>query len=266
MTDADPLEEIEFLARSANRIEVLAALVEEPQTRQSLADSVGVSQPTLGRILRDLTKRKWVRADGDQYRVTATGELVATGITDLRERLATETKLRDVIEWIPTDTVDVGLHHFADARITTPSQTRPNAPIKRMLELLSETDHALLLSHAFNEQKLQLIRDRSVEGKLTTRGVFAEDAIEAIEATADLRELLADIVASEAAEIRVVSTDIPVAIEVTDSRTHLLLRNDEGIVRASLDTDDETVRAWAERLHEKYWSIGTPLSVDDIGD
>ncbi len=266
MTDADPLEEIEFLARSANRIEVLAALVEEPRTRQALANSVGVSQPTLGRILRDLTERTWVAAEDDRYRATATGKLVATGITDLRERLATETKLREVIEWIPTDAVDVELHHFADAEITTPSQTRPNAPIKRMLELLGETDHALLLSHAFNEQKLQLIRDRTVAGEMTTRGVFGKDAIEAIEATADLKEMLADIVASEAAEIRVVSADIPVAVEVTDSRTHLLFRNDEGIVRASLDTDDETVRAWAENLHEKYWTTGTPLSVDDIGE
>jgi predicted transcriptional regulator len=264
MTDADPLEEIEFLARSANRIEVLAALVEEPRSRQALAESVGVSQPTLGRILRDLTERKWVTTDGDRYRATATGELVATGITDLRERLATETKLRDVIEWVPTDTVDVGLHHFADAEITTPSQTRPNAPIQRMLELLGETDHAQLLSHAFNEQKLRLVRDRTVDGDLTTQGVFGEAAIEAIEATADLRELLLDIVAAEGAEIRVVREEIPVAVEVTDNRTHLLLRNDEGIVRASLDTDDDAVRAWAEQLHEEYWAIGTPLSVEDI--
>lgn len=266
MTDADPLEEIEFLARSANRIEVLAALVEEPQTRQTLADRVGVSQPTLGRILQDLTERKWVTYDGGQYRATGTGELVATGITDLRDRLATESELREIIEWFPSDAVDVELSHFADAQITTPTQTRPNAPIQRMLELLGQTEQALLLSHAFNEQKLRLIRDRTVDGDLTTRGVFGETAIDAIAATAELRNLLADIVTSESAEIRVVAEEIPVAVEVTDSRTHLLLRNDEGIVRASLDTDDATVRSWAESLHEKYWSLGTPLTVDDIGN
>lgn len=265
MTDADPLEEIEFLARSANRIEVLAALVEQPQTRQALADRVGISQPTLGRILRDLTDRQWITTDGDgRYRATATGELVTTGITDLRERLATETKLREVIEWFPTEAVDVDFQHFADARITTPTQTRPNAPIQRMLELLGETDHALLLSHAFNEQKLRLIHERTVDGDLTTEGIFAADAIDAIAATDDLRGLLADIVAADAAEIRVVSEGIPVAVEITDSRTHLLLRNDEGIVRASLDTDSDAVRSWAERTHERYWRLGEPLSADDI--
>ena len=264
MTDADPLDEIEFLARSANRIEVLSALVEDTLTRQELADRVDVSQPTLGRILRDLEDRRWVAADGDRFRVTATGELVATGITDLRDRLATETKLRDVIEWVPTDAVDVDLCHFSDAEITTPTQTRPNAPIERMLDLLGETEQASLLSHAFNGQKLRLVRDRTVDGSLQTRGVFGEEAIRAIEATADLRELLVDIVASEAAEIRVVSAEIPVAVEVTDSRTHLLLRDDDGIVRASLDTADPTVRSWAEDLHKQYWTAGTTLSVADI--
>lgn len=266
MVDADPLDEIEFLARSANRIEVLATLTETPQTRQTLAEAVGVSQPTLGRILGDLTERKWVTREGETYRATGTGRLVAAGITDLRDRLATEAELREVIEWFPTGAVDVELAHFADARITTPSQTRPNAPIQRMLELLGETDEALLLSHAFNEQKLRLVRDRTVDGDLTTRGVFGEDAIDAITQTADLRALLTDIVASDTAEIRVVTGDIPVAIEVTDSRTHLLLRNDEGIVRASVDTDDESVRAWAERVHDQYWTAGTALTPGDIGD
>jgi predicted transcriptional regulator len=264
MADPEPLAEIEFLARSPNRIAVLTALVEEPQTRQELAAAVDVSQPTLGRILRDLAERKWVERSGDRYTATATGELVATGITDLRARLATEATLREVIAWLPTDAIDVDLTHFADATITTPTQTRPNAPIRRMLDLLGETDRALLLSHAFNEQKLRLIHDRTVDGDLTTRGVFAADAIDALTATPELRELLADIVGADGAEIRVSTAEIPVAVEVTDTRTHLLLRNDEGIVRASLDTDDPAVREWAEQLHDDYWESSTPLTPADL--
>jgi len=264
MAEADPLAEIEFLARSPNRIAVLAALVEEPQDRQALAAGVDVSQPTLGRILRDLSERKWVEANDGEYSATATGELVATGITDLRERLAAESHLRDVVEWLPTDAIDVDLTHFADATITTPTQTRPNAPIRRMLDLLRETDRALLLSHAFNEQKLRLIHDRTVDGDLTTRGVFAADAIDALAGTPELRELLGDIVDTPGAEIRVSTEEIPVAVEVTDARTHLLLRNGEGIVRASLDTADPTVREWAEHLHAQYWESSTPVTAADL--
>jgi len=47
-----PLEEIEFLARSQNRVAVLRLLATESHTRRSLAAATGASQATLGRILR----------------------------------------------------------------------------------------------------------------------------------------------------------------------------------------------------------------------
>lgn len=266
MTEADPLAEIEFLARAPNRIEVLAQVVEEPRTRGDLEAALDVSQPTLGRILQALSERHWVRAEGGRYHATATGRLVAAGITDLRDRLETETRLREVVEWLPTDAMDVDFRHLGDATITTPSQTRPNAPIRRMLALIRETDHVLLLSHAFNEQKLDLIHDRARDGDLTARGVFAAAAIEAVTATPDLRERLEEVTAAEGVEIRTYDGEVPLALEVTDDRVHLLLRDAEGIVRASLDTPDETVRAWAERTHERYWTDATPLTPADVGE
>lgn len=264
MADPDPLAEIEFLARSQNRIEVLAALVETPHTRRDLAERLDVSQPTLGRILGDLAERNWVETERGRYRATPTGELVAAGITDLRERLETETRLREVVEWLPTDALGFDFRHLADAAITTPTRTRPNAPIQAMLDLLENADRALLLSYAFNEQKLDRIHDRAVGGELTTRGVFAEEAIDAVTATADLRRRLREVVAAESAEIRVTAAEVPLAMEVTDTRTHFLLRDEDGIVRASLDTGDEAVRAWAEGIHERYWTNATPLGPDDV--
>jgi predicted transcriptional regulator len=264
MSDPDPLEEVEFLARSANRIEVLSVLSAEAYTRRDLGEVVDASQPTLGRILRDLGERNWVAYDGERYRATATGRLVETGITDLRDRLEVEGRLREVAEWLPDDALSVDLRHLGDATVTTPTATRPNAPVDRMLDLLRSTDRADLLSHAFNEQKLELVRERTADGTLTTRGVFAGEAIEAIEATPTLRNRLEDVLESDAAEIRVADETVPLAVEVTDDRTHLLLRDAEGIVRASVDTDDPTVREWARSLHDRYWERATRLEVDDL--
>lgn len=39
---------------------------------------------------------------------------------------------------------------------------------------------------------------------------------------------------------------------------------DEDIVGASLDTDDGTVRSWAESLHERFRSEATPLAPADL--
>lgn len=261
---ASPLEEIEFLARSGNRIEVLATLASGSYTRRELGDVTGASQPTLGRILNDLSDRNWIAYDGDRYRATPTGELVADGITDLRERLETETKLREVVEWLPTEVMDVDLRAFEDAKITTPSSTRPNAPLSRMVELLERTGSARLLSHSFNSQKLDLLERRTTAGDLRAEGVFAADAIDAVAADPDLRGRLEAVVAAGQTDLRVYDGEVPLALELTDDRTHLLLRDEAGVVRGSLDTDNETVRSWAESVYERYWSAASPLDADEL--
>lgn len=260
--DPDPLEEATFLARSENRIEVLSALVERPTTRRELGAELDASQPTLGRILNDLSARSWVTYDGERYTATATGELVEAGITDLRERLATEARLRDVVAYLPTETFDFDLRHLGGATVTRPTATRPNAPVDRMLELLRETEEARLLSYAFNGSKLDLLAERADE--IRVRGVFTEDAIDAVAADPVLRTRLRTLLDAADVEIRVSAGGLPAAVEVTDYRTHLLCRDEEGVVRAAVDTDDETVRAWAERLHERYWADASPLSSADL--
>jgi len=261
---ADPLEEIAFLTRSENRIEVLRTLADGAYTRRELGDAVAASQPTIGRVLNDLRDREWVSSDGERYRATATGELVADGITDLRARLETETRLREVVAYLPTDAIDVDLRAFADATITTPTGTRPNAPIERMVDLLAGAAHARLLSHSFNRQKLDCLYDRAVGGPLTIEGVFARDAIAAVRDDPVLQERLRAVVAADGVEIRVTDDPVPVAVEVTDDRTHLLLRDDDGVVRASMDTDDDAVLVWAVETHEHFFADADPLTAADF--
>jgi predicted transcriptional regulator len=260
----DPLEEIEFLARSANRIEVLATLADGAYTRRELGDVVDASQPTLGRVLNDLSDRRWIGYDGARYSATATGRLVAAGITDLRERLAVDGRLREVVEWLPAEAIDVDLRAFGNATITRPTSTRPNAPLERMLELLGRTDRARLVSHSFNSQKLTLLERRATEEGLTVRGVFAEAAIDAIAGDEPLCDRLRGLLGADSAAIRVHEGEIPLALERTDDRTHLLLRDDDGVVRASIDTDDETVRDWAEATYDRYWEVATPLEASHL--
>jgi len=57
----------------------------------------------------------------------------------------------------------------------------------------------------------------------------------------------------------VTDDQVPVAVEVTDDRPHLLFRDDEGIVRASVDTDDAALRDWTETLHESFCAERRPF-------
>ncbi|ELZ19637.1 transcriptional regulator [Haloterrigena salina JCM 13891] len=254
------LEEIEFLALSANRVEVLESLAEDGHTRNELAAATGASQATLGRILGDFRERSWIRREGSEYVATATGRLVASGITDLQRIIETERRLREVVDYLPSTELTFDLRRLADATITTPSQTRPNAPLSRLLELLEDADDVRTVSHAFNEQTLSVVQDRAETGEQTFRGVFSRSAIEALVDDATLRDRLEALLATDETAIRVRDGSVPLAVMLLDDVVYLLLRDEQGVLRASIDTDDEAVRSWAEETIAEYWTNADSLS------
>ena len=256
------LEEIEFLALSANRVEVLRLLSEGRRTRGDLAEETGASQATLGRILGDFEERSWIRREDGQY--VATGRLVATGFTDLLEILETESELRDIVRFLPTHAMDFDLRRLADATITVPSQTRPNAPLQRVLDLARDAEELRVFSHAFNEQSLSLAHERAASGEQSFRGVLSRSAIDALADDDELRGQLAALLGTDRAAVRVNEEGIPLAVTVADDVVHVLLRDENGVLQASVDTDDDAVRSWAKDTFDHYWRTAAPLELDEL--
>jgi len=44
------------------------------------------------------------------------------------------------------------------------------------------------------------------------------------------------------------------------------LRDENGILRASVDTEDAAVRSWAEDSLDHYWRTATPLEAETLSD
>lgn len=260
------LEDVEFLALSANRVAVLQSLATRSRSRSDLAEETGASQATLGRILADFEDRSWVRRSEGAYEATATGRLVADAFSDLLEALDLERDLRDIVAYLPTDELGFDLARLTDATITVPTGTRPNAPVKRLLDLERDAAEVRAFSHAFNEQTLSLMADRVTDETVRFRGVFSPGAVEALASDATLREHLLALVDADAATVRVRSAGVPVAGTVADGRVHLLVRDDSGVLRASIDTDDPAVREWADSAFERYWTDATPVDRTDLPD
>lgn len=258
------LEEIEFLALSPNRVAVLQSLADGPRTRSDLAAATGASQATLGRILGDFEERSWVERRDGGYAATATGRLVARGITDFLEVVETERSLRGVVDHLPGGELDFDLRHLADATVTTPSGTRPDAPLQRLLDLEAEGDRIRAFSHAFNERSLSLAAERVAAGTLRFEGVFSRGAIDALASDEELRRLLAELLDADGAAVRVCESEIPLAGSVVDGEVHLLVRDADGVLRASIDTDDPVVRSWAVDRFETYWEGARPLEAAEL--
>jgi len=259
----ETLAEIEFLALSPNRVTVLESLAAGPRTRSELAEATGASQATLGRILGDFEDRDWVVRTEGAYAATATGRLVAEGFRDLLDVMAAERELRDVVAYLPTEAMEFDLRHLADARIVTPSQTRPNAPLQRLLELMRGADSVTAFSHALNDQSLSVVAERL--GEQEFEAVLTRGAVDSLTADDGLRERLRRVISAPSAGIRVADDDIPVAVTIADDVVNLLVRDDRGVVQAAIDTSDPAVREWAERRYEAHRVNSAPLAADDLG-
>jgi len=254
-----PLEEIEFLARSTNRVEVLQLLATRPHTRGELAATTEASQATLGRILEDFSERSWVTQEGDTHVATATGALVADGIDELVAVLETEGKLRDVIAYLPTDAFGFDLRDLADATVTVPTRTRPSAPLQRVLDGMERATTVRAVSHTLNEQSLTTAHRCVTAGQQTFEAVLSSSTLEALAADDALWTRVRALADHDDAVIRVARTEVPLSVTVVDSTVYLLVRDEDGILRAAIHTDDPTVRDWADETVSHYWEQATPL-------
>lgn len=248
-----PLEEIEFLARSTNRVEILQLLATRSHTRGELAAATGASQATLGRILEDFAERSWVKREGGKHVATATGELVADGIDDLVAVLETEGKLRDIVAYLPTAELRFDLRRLADATVTVPSRTRPSAPLQRVLDGMKGATTLRAFSHTLNEQSLATAHDRVTAGEQTFEAVLSVSAIEALTTDSQLWTRVRALADHDDAAIRVSREEVPLSVTVADGTVYLLVRDEGGILRASIDTDDTVVHEWAMETFSDSW-------------
>jgi predicted transcriptional regulator len=254
-----PLEEIEFLARSTNRVEVLRLVATRPHTRGELAATTGASQATLGRILEDFAERSWVEREGGKHVATATGELVADGIDELIAVLETEGKLRDVVAYLPAAELGFDLRRLAEATVTVPSRTRPSAPLQQVLDAMEGARRLQAFSHTLNEQSLATAHDRVTAGRQTFEAVLSPGAIEALAADDELWTRLRALAEHDDATIAVADEEVPLSVTVADGTVSLLVRDEGGILRASIHTDDAVVREWAADAFADYRAAATPF-------
>lgn len=252
------LEEIEFLARSPNRVDVLRLVADASHTRGELAAETGASQPTLGRILRDFEARNWIDRTEEGYEATPTGRLISEGMGEFYELVETELTLRELVDWLPTAELTFDLRELQEATITVPSQTRPAAPVGRVIDLVGDADEVTMLSHAFNDRTLEAVADWADAGG-RFEAVFSAAAIEPVAADAALADHLQRLVAAETATVRIYDGPVPLAVTLTDSVVNLLLRDDTGRLQAAVDTDSAVVADWAREVYDHYRAESRPL-------
>lgn len=257
----DGLADIAYLARSANRVEILDALVVGSYTVRDVEAATGVSRSTLERILSELEDRGWAeRSTEGGYTATTAGALAVTEFAPVVDSMAALRSLGDAVDWLPREELSVDLHHFSDATVRTPESNSVTAPAAYMTKLLREAAEFACLVRIAPPLGFEIaMRDRAVDGQLTTEHVITEDELAYITEQPDRvrrwREYL-----EASADVYCYDGDVPCNLFVIDGT--VLVVDREPDVCAFIETENGTVRAWARDVISTYRTEAERLKVE----
>ena len=257
------LDEIEYLARSENRVEALDALAERPRSRSELRTLTGASSSTIARLLREFENREWIVRDDYDYRATSEGVFVAGEVTSLLDRMETRQKLRDVARWLPTEKLGITIEAFSEAVVTVADPEEPYEPVRRYDELIEDAGAMRAFGTATLKSANAGTLFRNVRDGMETEIIYPVPIVRAVldwspEAakkglgSGNLTVLLHDA--------------LPCGLTIFDDRVALTGYDpDTGMLRAIVDTDDPSAREWAEPLYDSYRSEARRLDAEAIG-
>lgn len=251
-TQSSSLDDIVFLARSEPRVIALAALARRPQSRADLLAITGVSQSTIGRMLRAFEERNWIYRDGQHYEATQLGVFIAAGMRKLIDRFETERALRDVWQWLPSDMSGFTIEMVSDAVITVADTDDPYRPVNRFKSLLQETDRFRFVG--FDLALFELCKDefcqQIVDGM---RAEIIDPPSVVVHIRSTYPEQFAEALESSNLTIWLHDDLPPYGVGIFDDRIAITGYDPtSGTVKVLIDTDAPEAREWAESLYRTY--------------
>lgn len=254
-----PIGDIAYLARSQHRIPALIALTERPRSRSELCELTGVSSSTIRRTLGEFEDRIWIRKDGYQYTATRLGEVIASGMEDLLERVETERKLRDVWHWLPDEVIEYPIETWAAMTVTVAEPDAPYRPVNRFESLLRETNELRFIRPeiAMMEPCFDVLRQQIDAG---VNVVLVDRSQSHTYFLSTYSERSSEMMQQDNFTVLEHDDLPPCGIGLLDERVAIsCYEQDSGTVHALIDTDVAAVREWAQSVFETYTSEAQPV-------
>lgn len=262
------LEDIAYLARSANRVRLLDALSSGSYTRRDLTDRTGIARTTVGRIISEFEKRGWVHRGTDgEYEATPVGEQVVSEFTLLAESMAAIRNLGEIIAWFQATEQPIGLHHLRDATVLRPESADPMAPTVAYIDdLRTASEFHCLVGVAPPVSFEKAMRDGVVERGLTVRHVISESEYAYLrdypERVRRWREYI-----RAGANVYRYDGIIPCNFIILDETVYIAKsQSDYGEPYTVIESENDAVRSWAHGIIERYRADSERLDVAAFGE
>lgn len=264
----DALSDVAYLARSRNRVEILAAIAAQPHSPREVADTADSARSTVERILTELEERGWAKRTSDgKYVGTAAGTAAIEEFTPLVRAMEAIRTLGDEISWLPRDELPISLAHFSDVTVRHPED--PTETIDDMTELVRETVEFRVISNLKPpESTANAIHDRVGSGKMTFDCVLTREVLEYLGTHTERRERWLDIIET-GADLWVWEGAIPCNLWIFDDTVWIKNSDPESrqdTYGVPIISDDDAVRSWGHDLIDSYQNVSSPVNTDAFAE
>lgn len=255
------IEPVEYLARSPSRLTVLQSINEERRSRRELKELTDISRVTLSRVLSNFEERGWIARTSGDYEITAEGAFVATELTRLIGNMRTLEHLDGAMAWLPVEAFDFDLACLANADVATADWGNHTAQIRAVADTIYGADRIVATASGVSHDVVAALRDVTVDGDASLEVMFDDTAVDIVAGDPELRQLHREMLDSGDVDVLRYDGDrVPLLMLTVCDDTVILCGHDEdGPPPGTLETTDETVRAWAEGYFDSIREESSPI-------
>lgn len=248
-----PRDQILFLARAESRVRIAEHLVESGSAPQrELRTALEASRTTVSRSLQSLTDKGWVEKYEGDYRLTRAGQIIAAEFSGMLDTVEAVEDLSEFLRWFPDDVSMPDFLSLSDAEVTDSTDADPYAPARKQTEILYTAERLRFLLPAIDLDSTKTIAEQVTEHGLEVETVVSP-GVESTMESDEFAPLLREKLRTGRSSLFVAKNSVPLYLGLADDgRVQVGLADDEGLPRVLLETKDEGLSEWAERVYRDH--------------
>ena len=246
-----PEDASQFLAGSTDRQRLLRHIADCPESPAQLAAALSLSRRSVQRHLRQFVDRGWAEKVDGAYQLTMTGTLVLAEHTTYLDALDRIETFRPFFRHLPDQDHLPDPRWLDTATLSVASAENPQAPVQHYLDSVREfgTGRIRMLSPVLNRMF------HNAHAELAMKGAHTElvMASTTIERARELNPIEFELVVSVGVlDVYRLPEALVFGLTLGDERLLMGAYDDDGQLRACVESSHRAFLQWAERLFERY--------------
>lgn len=256
------LEEVAFLARSVNRVQLLKELYYRGELQKDdLRRECDASRTTLQRNLRALEENGWIEQSNQSCVLTAKGETATEQFFNLIDDLHAIRRLAPVLEHIGSTEIDFDPQSLADGEIFVANPHDPYGPTDGVLAAVNTANTIRVMLPAVAPYGAETVCQRITNSNVDIEILVDEETGDVLFSDSTYKPYMEEMLSTGRCTVFAVEDPITYYIGLFDDIvTQFGVLDQDGVPYALVETRSTDARRSGETVYNQYKQQARPLA------